>query len=79
MLRKRSISIRAHRTSYSLEDEFYSELLRIAGRENISVARLITTIDVQREPDTNLSSALRLHILQDLKSTRPDNRLGNTK
>ena len=35
MLTKHSISIRGHKTSYSLEDEFYTELKRIAKQQDI--------------------------------------------
>jgi predicted DNA-binding ribbon-helix-helix protein len=68
MLRKHSISIRGHRTSYSLEDEFFDELTRLARQENIPLARLITNIDAKRTPGINLSSALRLQVLRSLKS-----------
>ncbi|MCF6320706.1 MAG: ribbon-helix-helix domain-containing protein [Rhizobiaceae bacterium] len=68
MLVKHSISIRGHKTSYSLEDEFYQELRKIAQRENVALARLITAIDSKRPQDTNLSSALRLYVLRHVKS-----------
>jgi len=68
MLRKHSISIRGHKTSYSLEDEFYRELVAIAIKAELPVAALITQIDQQRAPGVNLSSALRLHVLEALKS-----------
>ncbi|MCP4072866.1 MAG: ribbon-helix-helix domain-containing protein [Hyphomicrobiales bacterium] len=70
MLRKHSISIRGHKTSYSLEDEFYVELTRIANQNNIPLSRMITRIDSIRKPGINLSSALRLYVLNDLKSSR---------
>jgi len=69
MLRKHSISIRGHKTSYSLEDEFYAELNRAAKHRNISLASLVTQIDRYRAPQTNLSSALRLYVLGELKSS----------
>jgi predicted DNA-binding ribbon-helix-helix protein len=65
MLRKRSVTIAGHRTSISLEDEFWAELIRIAEDGNISINRLISKIDETRI--TNLSSAIRLHVLDDLK------------
>ena len=70
MLRKHSISIHGHKTSYSLEDEFHLELTRIADQNNIPLSRMITRIDSIRKPGINLSSALRLHVLNDLKSSR---------
>lgn len=63
---KRSVSIAGHATSISLEEPFWAELKQIAGRERISIAQLIRNIDDERS-GTNLSSALRLHVLDDLK------------
>jgi predicted DNA-binding ribbon-helix-helix protein len=65
MLRKRSVTIAGHRTSISLEDEFWSELVRIAAERKVSMNSLISGIDESR--GTNLSSAIRLHVLADLK------------
>ncbi|MEO4000114.1 ribbon-helix-helix domain-containing protein [Mesorhizobium sp. CAU 1732] len=60
---KRSISIRGHRTSFSLEQPFYAELLRIAAERNVPLAGLVGQVDAERARDTNLSSALRLFVL----------------
>lgn len=65
MLRKRSVTIAGHRTSISLEDEFWAELVRIAAERETSLNSLISDIDDGRA--TNLSSAIRLHVLADLK------------
>ena len=65
---KRSVSIRGHRTSFSLEDEFWMELKSIARHRKISLAQLVTQIDIMRGEEQNLSSALRLHVLAWLKS-----------
>ena len=65
MLRKRSVTIAGHRTSISLEDEFWAELVRIAAEQKMSMNNLISSIDETR--GTNLSSAIRLHVLADLK------------
>ncbi|MEC7490820.1 MAG: ribbon-helix-helix domain-containing protein [Pseudomonadota bacterium] len=67
MLRKRSVTVTGHRTSISLEDEFWSELVRIAKERNISLEVLIASIDSAR--DTNLSSAIRLFVLAEVQST----------
>lgn len=64
LVRKRSVSIRGHRTSYSLEQPFYDELLAIAGDRKIALAALIAEIDASRPREANLSSALRLHVLE---------------
>jgi len=70
LLEKHSISIRGHRTSYSLEKEFYKELKRIADEKNIPLATLVTRLDETRPPDKNLSSALRLFVLEEIKKSR---------
>ena len=67
-MNKRSVSIRGHRTSFSLEDEFWNELKAIARIRQISVAQLVTQVDLRRNEEENLSSALRLFVLRDLKS-----------
>ncbi len=63
---KRSIRIAQHSTSISLEPEFWDELKAIAGRDKISLNQLVATIDTGRKG--NLSSALRLHVLKNLKA-----------
>lgn len=62
MLRKRSISIRGHRTSIALEASFWDAFEEIAAARGKSIAGLVAEIDEQRG-ETNLSSALRQHIL----------------
>ncbi|MGI3126525.1 ribbon-helix-helix domain-containing protein [Nitratireductor sp. PBL-C9] len=65
---KRSVSIRGHRTSISLEKPFLEELEAIARRQNMPLATLIAEVDENRSADNNLSSELRLHVLRDLKA-----------
>ena len=60
--RKRSLSIAGHRTSVSLEDPFWDALKQIAATEERTIAALIAEVDSKRDA-TNLSSALRLHVL----------------
>ena len=62
-VRKRSVTIAGHRTSYSVEDEFFVLLRRAADEANRSLASLIAEIDENRPRDSNLSSALRLYVL----------------
>ena len=64
-MKKRSVSIRGHRTSLSLEDGFWEELARIAQLRGTSVAGLIAEIDNSRSG--GLSSAVRLFVLKDLR------------
>ncbi|MFZ1774090.1 MAG: ribbon-helix-helix domain-containing protein [Rhizobiaceae bacterium] len=72
LVRKRSLSIRGHRTSVSLEDAFFAELEAIAKSRNIALAALVAEIDGARPRDANLSSALRLHVLEWLKAGRTE-------
>ena len=62
---KRSVAIRGHRTSLSLEQPFFDRLVVIAARRRISLAALIAEVDDARPKDANLSSALRIHVLED--------------
>lgn len=65
-MKKHSISIRGHRTSVSVEDEFWQVLNAIAAERNLSLNALITEIDIARGRQ-NLSSAIRLHVLNHLQ------------
>lgn len=67
MQRKHSVSIKGHPTSFTLEDEFYVELKRIATDREKPLANLITKIDREREPEQNLSSAIRVFVLNDVR------------
>ena len=66
-MRKRSVVLQGHPTSVSLEDEFWTELKRMARQAGISLGALIERIDGERS-SANLSSALRLAVLADLKA-----------
>ncbi|WP_454286584.1 ribbon-helix-helix domain-containing protein [Rhizobium arsenicireducens] len=68
MIRKHSITLHGHRTSFSLEQEFWDELQAIAIERQIPLATLVAEIDEKRDPRTNLSSAARLHVLARLKA-----------
>ena len=49
MLIKKSISLKKHRTSLSLEKEFWDSLELIAKKKNCSLQQLISEIDVERK------------------------------
>ncbi len=61
---KRSVLITGHRTSVSLEPEFWDALKAIAARRGSSLNRLIAEIDAERSD--NLSSAIRVFVLKSL-------------
>lgn len=60
---KRSIFIGDRKTSVSLEDEFWTALRQIAVEKGITTAKLVEQIDGARPPEQNLSSAIRLFVL----------------
>jgi predicted DNA-binding ribbon-helix-helix protein len=62
-VRKRSVTIRGHRTSFSLEDPFYEIIASIATSRSVTLAGLIAEIDEARDRNSNLSSALRIYAL----------------
>jgi predicted DNA-binding ribbon-helix-helix protein len=66
-MRKRSVVIAGHATSISIEDAFFAELKRMAAEAGIAVGTLIARIDAARRGE-NLSSAVRLAVLADLRA-----------
>ncbi|KGF68746.1 siderophore biosynthesis-like protein [Hoeflea sp. BAL378] len=62
-MRKHSVSIRGHRTSITLEDAFMDALRQMAGERGLALAALIAEIDASQATPGNLSSALRLAVL----------------
>ena len=66
-MKKISVSLSGHQTSISLEPEFISELQQIAKTQNKSIASIISELDKTRTPNQNLSSAIRVWILKNIK------------
>ncbi|ODA68992.1 hypothetical protein A7A08_00828 [Methyloligella halotolerans] len=64
---KRSITIAGHRTSVSVEDEFWEALSEIADEDDSSIARLVETID-QSRGEKSLSAAIRAFVLRKARS-----------
>lgn len=65
--RKRSVTLDGHKTSVTLEDPFWEALVALAQRRGSAVNRLIAQVDRDRREGVNLSSALRLVVLEDLQ------------
>ena len=65
---KRSLSIQGHRTSLSLEPEFWAALKQAAKAEQKSLAALVAEIDAARA-GRNLSSAIRVWVLARAKGS----------
>lgn len=62
-MKKRSITLKGHRTSISLEPEFWSALEGMAAAKGLSLQKLVEDVDGRRG-NVNLSSALRVHALK---------------
>ena len=69
MVRKYSVSLHGHRTSFSLEEEFFTTLKEIAAGRGQSLASLIADVDDARAATYNLSSALRVFVLGVLRNS----------
>ena len=60
---KRSLTLRGHRTSVSLEDIFWKEFKRIADADGVTINGLAARIDESRG-DIGLASAIRVFVLE---------------
>jgi predicted DNA-binding ribbon-helix-helix protein len=60
---KRSIVIDGHKTSISMEDMFWTSFKEIAKENAATLSQLAASIDEARGPGANLSSAIRVYIL----------------
>ena len=65
---KRSILINGHKTSLSLEDEFWRGLHEVAHDKNTTVPRLVEEID-RTTNNCNLSSAIRVFVFNYFRQT----------
>lgn len=75
---KRSLTIAGHRTSISLEEPFWRLLQAEAKASGLSVAALVESIDRTRR-DTNLSSAIRIHLVTRLMAGGSALKAGGTE
>ena len=73
---KRSIVVAGHKTSVSLEDAFWKGLKEIAGGRDVTLSDLVATIDSERQHG-NLSSAIRLFVLDFYRKQLSDMKEGN--
>lgn len=64
---KRSLTLKQHRTSVSLEDEFWKAFREIAVAQGRPINELAAEIDGARGMDTGLASAIRLFVLAHYK------------
>jgi predicted DNA-binding ribbon-helix-helix protein len=64
--KKRSLTLRGHRTSVSLEDEFWAAFVQIAQDRQMPINALAAEIDEARGTDIGLASAIRVYVLNTL-------------
>ena len=65
--KKRSLTLKGHRTSVSIEDQFWAEFCKIANRKKVSINELASELDSTRELNSvSLASLIRNLVLADL-------------
>jgi predicted DNA-binding ribbon-helix-helix protein len=67
---KRSIIRGGHKSSVSLEDQFWEALREIADQRKLKVSELVAKID-QSRTNNNLSSAIRVFVLGHFRAGKP--------
>ena len=67
---KRSIVIAGHKTSVSLEDAFWEVLKGAAAKRGTTLSEVVAGIDDGRPAGVNLSSAIRLFVLDHVLTAR---------
>ena len=60
---KHSLTLKGHRTSVSLEPEFWAAFRDIAAKDGKTINALAAEIDVARAPGVGLASAIRVFVL----------------
>lgn len=70
--KKRSLTIAGHRTSLSLEDDFWEALKQMGKVQERSIAQLIEEIDSKRG-DRSLSGAVRSAVLEHYRNASREN------
>lgn len=61
---KRSLTLHGHRTSVSLEPEFWEAFREMARNRGVSVNALAAEIDAARGLEAGLATAIRLAVLR---------------
>ncbi|GGD30754.1 ribbon-helix-helix domain-containing protein [Sinisalibacter lacisalsi] len=68
---KRSLTLRGHRTSVSLEDAFWRAFREIAAAEGKGINELAAEIDEARGVSAGLASAIRVFVLERYRNAPP--------
>jgi len=66
---KHSLTLRGHRTSVSLEAEFWQAFREIAARQGLAVNELAARIDAERGMEAGRASAIRVFVLRHYRET----------
>ena len=66
-MNKHTVKVNGHDTSVFIEEEFWLELKHISKLKKKSISMLISDVDKNKKSQ-NLSSAIRLYILNHLKN-----------
>lgn len=61
---KHSVTLKGHRTSISLEPEFWQSFCEIARKKNMPINALTAEIDAERGIERGLASAIRVFVLE---------------
>jgi predicted DNA-binding ribbon-helix-helix protein len=69
---KHSLTLKGHRTSVSLEAEFWQAFREIAAARGQPLNALAAEIDRARGLETGLASAIRLFVLRHYRGGGPD-------
>ncbi|MEO1721316.1 MAG: ribbon-helix-helix domain-containing protein [Pseudomonadota bacterium] len=64
---KRSLTIKGHRSSVTLEEPFWQGFREIARTRNLSFNALAAEIDAARNPESPLASAIRVYVFETLR------------
>jgi predicted DNA-binding ribbon-helix-helix protein len=74
---KRSVVIGGHKTSVSLEEPFWAAVRELAESQDMTLSSLLRQIDLDRR-NSNLSSAIRVFVLENLRMQTAANSIGQT-
>jgi predicted DNA-binding ribbon-helix-helix protein len=69
---KHSLTLQGHRTSVSLEPEFWDAFRKIAADQGRPINALAAEIDAQRGTERGLASAIRVFVLSHLTTRETD-------
>jgi predicted DNA-binding ribbon-helix-helix protein len=73
-VKKRSIVIGSHKTSISLEDDFWACVGQIARERATTASKLVGTLDAERN-GANLSSTIRVFVLEHYRNMVASNQI----